>query len=107
MYMVRHTWNCERHKIPECLEDIKAANREFASEGNGSGKIYVDFATCLVPKREDRMDVIVWELEVESLDEYFTGQRADYAGLTPDTGNPIERFNSRLVGTREIFEVIV
>ena len=107
MYMVRHIWNCERGKIPECLEDIKAVNREFASEGNGSGKIYVDYATCLVARKDDRMDVIVLELEVESLDEYFTGQRADYTGLTPDTSNPIDRLSNRVVGTREIFEVIV
>ena len=100
MYMVRHIWNCERGKAPECLEDIKAVNSEFVSDGNGSGKIYVDYS--------NRMDTIVWELEVESLDEYFSGQRAYYAGLTPDTRNPIDRFNSNtVVGTREIFEVIV
>ncbi len=106
MYMVRHMWDCERGKVPECLEDIKAVNSEFASEGNGSGRIYVDYATCLVPKRSDRMDVVVWELEVESLDEYFTGQWAYHAGLTPDTSNSIVN-SDRLVGTREIYEVIV
>ena len=82
MYMVRHIWNCERGKAPECLEDIKAVNNEFVGDGNGSGKIYVDYS--------NRMDTIVWELEVESLDEYFSGQRAYYAGrLGPGLPGPL------------------
>jgi hypothetical protein len=100
MYMVRHVWNCARGKAPEGLEAIKAVNSEFANEGNTSGKIYLDYS--------NRMDTIVWELEVESLDEYFTGQRGYYAGLTADTRSPIDDFNSNTVeGNREIYEVIV
>ena len=100
MYMIRHVWNCARGKASECLEDIKAINSEMASHGNSSGKIYTDYA--------NRMDTIVWELEVESLDEYFKDQRGFYAEITPDDKKSIDSFNSNTVeGNREIFEVIV
>ena len=100
MYMVRHVWNCARGKTPECLEDVKAINSMFASQGNTTGKIYADYA--------NRMDTVVWELEVESLDQYFTGQRGAYAAQTPEFTTLVNRFNSNtLEGNREIYEIIV
>ena len=59
MYMVRHVWNCARGMAPGCLDDVKAVNSMFASNGNTSGRIYVDYA--------NRMDTVVWELEVGRL----------------------------------------
>ena len=100
MYMIRHVWNCARGNVPECLEGIKSINSEMASHGNSSGKIYVDYA--------NRMDTLVWELEVESLDAYFTDQRGFYAEISPDDKKGIDHFNSITVeGNREIYEVIV
>lgn len=100
MYMVRHVWNCHRGKVPECLEDIKAVNGMFASMGNSSGRIYVDYA--------NHMDTIVWEIEVDSLDQFFAGQRSNYASPTPEFTQAVNHFNSNTIeGTREIYEVIL
>ena len=100
MYMVRHVWDCARGKAPECLEGVKAVNSMFASQGNTSGRIYVDYA--------NRMDTVVWELEVESLDQYFTGQRGVYAEPTPEFTELVDCMNSNTVeGNREIWQVIL
>ena len=99
MYMVRHVWNCARGKAPECLDGVKVVNSMFASQGNTSGRIYVDYA--------NRMDTVVWELEVESLDQYFTGQRGVYAEPPPGFTELVDRLNSNTVeGNREIWQVI-
>ena len=99
MYMVRHVWNCARGKGPEFLEGVKVVNGEYAHMGNTSGKIYVDYA--------GRMDTVVWEVEVESLDEYFTGQRGFYANIGPEAAQMIAGMNENSVeGNREIYEVI-
>ena len=102
MYMVRCVWNCARGKSAEFLEDIKAVNGMYVGMGNTSGRIYVDYA--------GRMDTVIWELDVESLDQYFTGQRGFYAELAPtsDPGKMVEHMNANTVlGTREIYQVVV
>ena len=100
MYMIRNVWNCKRGKAPECLEYLKAANARRVDRGNTSGRIYLDYA--------NRMDTVVWELEVESLDQYFTGQRGTYAEPTPEFTKMVDLFNSNTVeGIREIYEVIL
>ena len=100
MYMVRHVWNCARGKAPECVEGVKAVNSMFADGGNTSGRIYVDYS--------NRMDTVVWELEVESLDEYFTNQRGLYAAPPPGVTELVESFNDNTVeGNREIWQVIL
>ena len=70
MYMVRNVWNCVRGKVPECLEVVKEVRDSWASDGNTTGRIYVDYT--------DRMDTIAFEIEVESLNEY---QRTNYDEL--------------------------
>lgn len=99
MYMIRHVWNCARGQGPDFLDGVKVVNGEYASMGNTSGKIYVDYA--------GRMDTVVWELEVESLDQYFTGQRGFYANIEPEAAKMVEGMNKCSVeGNREIWEVI-
>lgn len=100
MYMIRHVWNCQRGKAPECLEGLRAVNSMYLDMGNTSGRIYVDYS--------NRMDTVAWELEVESLDEFFTGQRGAYAEQTPEFSKLIASFNSDTVeGNREIWQVIL
>ena len=54
------------------------------------------------------MDTVVWELEVESLDQYFTGQRGVYAEPTQEFTELVDRLNSNtVVGNREIWQVIL
>jgi len=99
MYMVRHIWNCERGKGPDFLECVKAVNGGYASMGNTSGKIYLDYA--------GRMDTVVFEVEVESLDQFFTGQRGFYANIDAEGTKMIARMNENsMEGNREIWEVV-
>ena len=99
MYLIRQVWNCARGKGAEFLEDVKVVNGSFASSGNTSGKIYVDYA--------GRMDTVVFQIEVESLDEFFTGQRGFYANIDAEETKFIHHMNSNSVeGNREIWEVI-
>jgi hypothetical protein len=99
MYLIRQIWNCARGKGSDFVEDVKALNNNFASMGNASGKVYVDYA--------GRMDTVVWQIEVESLDQFFTNQRGFYANIDADGTKVISRMNTNTVeGNREIWEVI-
>ncbi|MEO2140842.1 MAG: hypothetical protein ABGX63_01540, partial [bacterium] len=71
----------------------------WARDGNTTGKIYTDFT--------DRMDTIAFEIEVESLDEYFNNQRSNYEVLSPETIESVRQFNINTVeGERQIWEVV-
>ena len=99
MYMVRIVWKCARGKVPECLEVVKEVRASWARDGNPTGKIYADFT--------DRMDTIAFEIEVESLDEYFNNQRSNYDELSPETVESVRQFNINTVeGNRQVWEVI-
>ena len=99
MYMVRNVWKCARGKVPECLEVVKEVRASWASDGNTTGKIYADYT--------DRMDTIAFEIEVESLDEYFNNQRTNYNELSPETVESVILFNIYTVeGSRQIWEVV-
>ena len=99
MYMVRNVWKCARGKVPECLEVVKEVRASWARDGNTTGKIYADYT--------DRMDTIAFEIEVESLDEYFNNQRTNYHELSPETEESVRQFNSNTVeGNRQIWEVV-
>ena len=53
------------------------------------------------------MDTIAFEIEVESLDEYFNNQRSNYDDLSPKTRESVRQFNINTVeGTRQIWEII-
>ena len=99
MYMVRNVWTCARGKVPECMEVVKSVRASWARDGNTTGKIYTDFT--------DRMDTIAFEIEVESLDEYFNNQRSNYEVLSPETIESVKQFNINTVeGERQIWEVV-
>ena len=99
MYMVRIVWKCARGKVPECLEVVKEVRASWARDGNPTGKIYADFT--------DRMVTIAFEIEVESLDEYFNNQRSNYDELPPETVESVRQFNINSVeGNRQVWEVI-
>ena len=53
------------------------------------------------------MDTIAFEIEVESLDDYFSNQRSNYDDLTPETQESVKQFNGNSIeGNRQIWEVI-
>jgi hypothetical protein len=81
------------------LKVVKEVRDSWASDGNTTGKIYVDYT--------DRMDTIAFEIEVESLDEYFNNQRTNYNALSPETIESVRQFNINTIeGNRQIWEVI-
>ena len=53
------------------------------------------------------MDVIVLEIEIDSLDEYFKDQRAFYAGMDDATKGLINGVNENTSsGSRALYEII-
>ena len=99
-YMMRLVYHCKRGKTPEIVECLKFVNQVYSSQGYTNGKIYVD--------RIGRMDTVVYEFEVESLDQFFTWLRGVYANPNPEAMRVIDRLNENAEeGYREIYEVIL
>jgi hypothetical protein len=99
MYMVREMYTAERGKAPEILAGFKILDQIFESAGYTNRRIYVDYA--------GPMDTVVYQVEVESLDEFFGNERAHFADPDDETKALIDHFNSNAkLGTREIYEVI-
>ena len=100
MYLLRHTWHARRGKAPEIVEDVKTVNQMFVGMGNTTGRIHVDMS--------GRFDTVVWQVEVESLDEFFKLERGVYVNPDPDFARLAAHLNDNTVmGSREIYEVIV
>ncbi len=99
-YMIREVYNCRRGKAPEIIGDLKIINDLMMSQGVTNGKIYVDIT--------ERMDTVIHEYEVESLDQFFTFERGFYVNPDADTTRLIDHYNDNTVaGRREIYEVLV
>ena len=97
-FAVRNTWVCQRGKGPEALEGFKVIAENYRNMGVEC-RLYVDIS--------GPMDVVVAELEVESLDGYFTGQREFYAGMDEATKGLIGSINGNTAsGTRVIYEIV-
>ena len=87
-----------RGKGPEALEGFKVIAENYRNMGVEC-RLYVDISGT--------MDVVVAELEVESLDGYFTGQREFYAGMDEATKGLIGSINGNTAsGTRVIYEIV-
>ena len=100
MFLQREVVHCQRGKVPEILADMKAINQIFINMGNTTGKIYVDIT--------GRFDTVVHEVEVESLDQFFTFERGVYVNPDEQTRGLIDRFNANSVARyRELYEIIV
>ncbi len=100
MFMQREVLHCQRGKAPEIVADLKVLNQIFVNMGNTTGKIYVDIT--------GRYDTVIWEIEVESLDQFFTFEREFYVDMDENSRRLIDRVNANTVaGYRELYEVIV
>ena len=100
MYMIREVWYCKRGKAPEIAEDMKKANQLFVSQGNTTGRILVDVS--------GRMDTVVFQFEVESLDRFFARfhEPEPYPGI--DLTQLADHLHDNTVqGTVEIYEVVL
>jgi hypothetical protein len=99
-YMIREVFHCQRGKAPEIVNDLKIIVDALKSQGIPDHKLYVDIT--------ERMDTVVHEYEVDSLDQYFAGQRGFYTNIAPETKQLVEHYNANTVaGRREIYEVIL
>ena len=101
MYMLRQFFNCKRGKAPEIVEIVQTFNQVFMTkEGFGNGRIYVDMT--------GRMDTVIYQFEVESLDNFYKLERGLFVNPDEDTIRMIDNLNENTVeGRREIYEVIL
>ncbi len=99
MYMIRELFQAQRGKAPEVLAAVKGLDQWFEQAGIGNRRLYVD---CDGP-----MDTVVYQYEVESLDEFFAMERGVYVNPDRDTQALIDAFNTNAIsGRKEIYEVI-
>ncbi|MBT2539652.1 hypothetical protein J7E99_02730 [Streptomyces sp. ISL-44] len=97
MYMMREVYQAERGKVPEIVAAFKTLTKMFEEAGYSNRRIYVDYA--------GPMDTVVCQWEFDSLDQYFTMERASF--VDPNAQSLIDTLNSNAVsGYKEIYEVI-
>ena len=103
MYMVREVYNAKPGCAGPIIEGMKAIDGFFVSIGWAKSKIYADF--------DGRMNTVVSEIEIESLDDYYKIERSMYE-KPPEERDPqmqglIDMFNNNTVESRrEIWEVL-
>jgi hypothetical protein len=97
--MLREVMQAERGKAPEIVALYKVLDRMFEQAGYKNRRIFVDY--------DGPMDTVVYQCEVESLDEYFTGERQAFVDPDEETKALIDGMNGNAKsGRREIYEVI-
>tara|TARA_B100001765_G_C19277252_1_gene238272 strand:- start:112 stop:423 length:312 start_codon:yes stop_codon:yes gene_type:complete len=97
-YLIKNTWICERGKSPEAMGGFKAVAENYRNQGL-TCRLYADISGT--------MDTIVMDIEVDSLDGYFTGQREFYAGMDDAAKGLIGSINdSTDSGSRVIYEIV-
>jgi hypothetical protein len=97
--MLREVFQGERGKAPELVAGLQVLDQVFEQAGYANRRIYVDYA--------GPMDTVVYEFEVESLDQYFSMERGIFIDPDADTRALIDAFNTNATsGYRELYEVI-
>jgi hypothetical protein len=99
MYMMREVFQAQRGKAPEVVAGLRVLDQVFEQAGYTNRRIYVD---CDGP-----MDTVVYQFEIESLDQYFTMERGVFVNPDQETKALIDAFNTNAKsGHRELYEVI-
>src|SRR5918912_2002229 len=99
MYMLREVYQANRGKAPEIVAGVKTLDQWFEKAGYINRRIYVDYT--------GPMDTVIYQCEVESLDQFFTMERASYVNPDAETQALIDTMNNNAQsGYREIYEVI-
>ena len=99
MYMIREVIRAQRGKAPELVAGFNILDQWFEQAGYTNRRIYVDY--------DGPMDTVVYQIELESLDEYFSDERALFVDPDQDAKALIDLFNNTgKSGHREIYEVI-
>ena len=97
-FALRNTWVCQRGKGPEAMEGFKLVAANYRSNGVPC-KLYVDIS--------GPMDVVALELEIDSLDGYFTDQRAFYAEMHEATKGLICSINGNTASASRVLNEIL
>jgi hypothetical protein len=99
MYLIREVFQGQRGKVPELVEAMKILDKVFEQAGYRNRRILVDY--------DGPMDTVVYECDVDSLDEFFTMERGVYADPDADQQALVDTFNTNAkLGHREIYEVL-
>jgi hypothetical protein len=99
MYMMQEVFQAQRGKAPEVIAGLKVIDKMFEQAGYTNRRIYVDY--------DGPMDTVVYQFELESLDQYFTMERGVYVDPDVDTKALIDAFNTDATsGHRVLYEVI-
>jgi hypothetical protein len=99
MYMLREAWQAHRGKAPEVVEALRALDQWFEQAGYQNRRIYADYT--------GPMDTVIYQFELESMDQYFEMERDTFVEPDADTQALIDAFNnSAASGSKEIYEVI-
>jgi hypothetical protein len=99
MYMLREVFQAERGKAAEIVAAFKALDQFFEKAGYTNRRIYVDFT--------GPMDTVIYQWEMESLDEYFSMERATFVDPDADTQALIDSMNNNArSGSKEIYELV-
>jgi hypothetical protein len=99
MYMIREVFQAQRGKAPELVAGFNILDQWFELAGYTNRRIYVDY--------DGPMDTVVYQIELESLDKYFSDERAHFVDPDQDAKALFDLFNNTAKsGHREIYEVI-
>ncbi len=99
--IVRNTFRAQRGQAPVLIDLFKGINQALTSQdGFSNGKIYADMT--------GPMDTIIWQIEAESLDQFYQVERGLFVNPDTATKGLIDTLNNNAVeGRRDIFEVIL
>ena len=99
MYMLREVYQTERGKAPEIVAAFQALDQAFEKAGYTNRRIYVDYT--------GPMDTVIYQWELESLDQYFSMERGFFIDPDADAQALIDSMNNNArSGSKEIYEVI-
>jgi len=99
MYLLREVYRAHRGKVPEVIEHLKVFDAWYGEEGFTNRRIFVDYS--------GPMDTVVYECELESLDDFYRLERSGYVDPDDETSALIQAFNDcTTAGHRELYEVI-
>jgi hypothetical protein len=99
MYLLREIYQAERGKAPEIVAAFKVLDQVFEKAGYTNRRIYVDYT--------GPMDTVIYQWELDSLDQYFSMERGFFIDPGADAKALIDSMNHKArSGSKEIYEVI-
>ncbi len=99
MYLLREIYQTERGKAPEIVAAFKVLDQIFEKVGYTNRRIYVDYT--------GPMDTVIYQWELDSLDQYFSMERGFFIDPDADAKALIDSMNDNArSGSKEIYEVI-